>query len=440
MQPIVTLYISLLGYGGLIGLIAFLLFKTILRRSHLTSEVSGLSRLFAAAVAFSVVVFAYSDRVPFGYFSPDGVALTLMFTALWLLFDRGLKTWSHTVTMLLLVIGMTFSGSDVILILVPFFVVLSIRHRGSGKEGLLSLIPLSYLTLAGALYVIKLMSYVNFAWTGFLTFLQTAFQGQVVETVVPLNRAIALTRQDVILTSLGYLSLMFLSLITVTASTVVVLKRRGSDRQDRDLLSSASVCLWIALVIATVGYIGTRSMPQTSSSDTSTTSILFLTMLLPFAFISRSFNSNLTRHKLLCIFVILLIALSSIRPIYEVYPKSIGDPVNILEDIRHTYSVAVNDAWWFVASHYPSGLIIGDYSALNPNVQQMISGPYALIGGFARSYSYPKAAVLMLSTGEGAHPSIVHSSEVYQVALSFAGVHDRVYDNGAMFIAWWQTK
>jgi hypothetical protein len=436
MSPMVTLYISLLEFGGLIGILGFMIFNGVKRFTPLASYTGERSRVIAAVVAFSVVSLTYSERtLGTGLVTEDGAGLLLMLPAMWLLFSRGLKTWSNFVAIMLLVFGITCTSPDISEILLPFFITMAILSRGGGKENLLYLLPTAYLTLLGSLYIFHVASFAQFAWEGFVRFLQSAVQGQIVESVVPWNRAISLTRVDAVVASLGYLSLILLSLVSAVVSTVTLVKRQTRhEKQDRNLLSSATVCLWLSIIVAGIAYIGTRTRPQTTFSDISTIAIVFVSISLLIVFMSGPFTLRINRSKALCAFLLVLIAFASLRSMYEVYPKSVSDPVNVLEEPRDMYSDAVYFTAKFIESYYRSGEIVGDHNALNPAKKLRLSGQFAGEIGWG---SLPKSGILVLSIGAIEHPSMFHSNQTYVRAFGFAAVHNRVYDNGAVMVAWW---
>jgi hypothetical protein len=297
---------------------------------------------------------------------------------------------------------------------------------------------------AASLYALRLTLYTKFAWQGFLEFLQKAIEGQIIERVFPWNRITTLCTEDVAVASLGYLSLMLVSLITAVISTIVLMKRDPTrETENRNMLFSVSICLWLAIVAGGVGFIGASTMPETSFSDIRTISVVFVSMLVPLPFMSRPFTSKIIRSKLLPALLIILIALASVRTMYEVFPKSIHDPVNTLEDVRHTFSGETYAAGKYIKTYYKSGGIIGDFSALNPTIEPMLpESQYARarlseknVGeAFSR---FPSRTILVLSFGGTERPSQYHSHEAYVLAFRFAAVHNRVYDNGGVMITLW---
>jgi hypothetical protein len=287
------------------------------------------SSLMPSLVSFSFVSFAYSER--------RELAMPLMLLLLCYLFytSRIGNERKVTVILVLLVLGITFGSSTSIFMAIPFFLLFS-AFRKKATTILYSLIPLSYLIFAAYSYALSLKRYTAFMWEGFVDFFREIMSWQLPERVIPWQRSTIPTVEDMYITSVTYLSIILLSaLIAFFAIFIWTKEVRSYKRNDESALScAASITVLFTLGIVSLAYIGASVKPEVTFSDIRTILIVCIMLLLPFLFVSSKLLAKISANKLLLTLVITLMIVASMRTFYEVYPKSIYDPVNAVEDIR----------------------------------------------------------------------------------------------------------
>jgi len=435
-----SIYISILICWVFTALTGFLILKVI--KLHTPSEEKSRSSgaVLAPLIVFCLVSSAYSERV-----SPaelEQVPLLLLLLVMCILFNRGLRSRSDAVIVLLLVVGITLGSTDGILMLTPFFFLFSILSR-TRSASVYALLPVGYMLHAGYQYTISLRTYAIHGWEGFWEFLEKIISGQPWERAIPWQRTISPTREDAVVTSVGYLSLILLSLIAAFTLTLLLIREHGKHENDNPdmpaCLWSNLTCLWLALAVAAITYIGASIKPEVSFSDIRTIAIVFVSWLLPFMFISQRLIANISRRKALVALVITLTILASLRTIYQVYPKSVHDPINAVEDER-LGSTAVYAAGGYINTYYRTGGIVADYKVSNRLGMVFSSLEYerrwldenTLADLFDRS---SERTILIFNVAGTKYPSIYHPSEAYMAAYSFTMKHNRIYDNGAVLVS-----
>lgn len=439
ISALVSIYIILVVYCIFTALIGILILKAMRLRTGPDEKNKNTTSILSPIVAFYAVSFAFSERgVKAG--GLGHMPLLLMLLAMWFLFDRGFKSRRHAIIILLLVVGVTIGSTDGILLLTSFFFLLSISGR-TKTAIVYSFIPLSYMLYAGYSYTILLKKYATNVWEGSWEFVGKAIAGQPWERAIPWQRTISPTREDAFVTSVAYLSLMLLFFLVAFVSTFLLVKgNRKNERDDshmRACVWSISTCFCLMLVVATVTYIGVSIKPEVPSSDIRTIAIVFPASLLPFLFTSKRLITKITAKKVLLAFVITLIIFGSLRSIYEVYPKSTHDSVNVVEDVR-LGSTAIYLAGNHINTHYRMGGIIADYDVLSRIGRYLSYSQYeerwlnvtTLTEPFHR---FPES-ILVFNIGGIRYPSIYHSPEAYAAAYNFTMAHNRLYDNGAVLI------
>jgi len=215
------------------------------------------------------------------------------------------------------------------------------------------------------------------------------------------------------------------------------------DSKNRDLrtcLWSNSIVVLLMLGIAGVTYLGASMRPETTFSDIRTIAIVLPSLLLPFLLVSGRLASTLNARKVLVGLLIVLMIFASLRTSYEVYPKSLYDPINVVEDDRLGLS-SIYQAGQFVTAHYAAGIVVGDYKVLN-RVQYLIPSPQyrrhllgdaqTLVG--ASEFCATKA-ILVYDMAGVKYPSLYHTAEEYDWAEALGMTSNRLYDNGVVLIA-----
>ncbi|MEM2130506.1 MAG: hypothetical protein QXZ70_07920 [Candidatus Bathyarchaeia archaeon] len=435
-SSVVGIYVSLLIYGVLVALIGILVYKTLTRYLRADRQRNPVLNMISPLIAFLAISFAYSERS--GYATNFSLLLTLML--LCFLVGRGFKDRRESVILFLLVVGVTIGDTNGILLLIPFFFLYSFFARKITNI-VYALIPFAYLILCAQSYTLSLKKYATFAISGFVEFLQEIMLGQLPERVIPWQRTTTRMYEDVVASSMAYLSLLATSLMVIILFMFIWTKKRWQvvknkeDAFDRACL----ICLSFWLSIVAVTYIGASFRPETSFSDIRTIVIVLLSLLLPFLLMSKKLISYIKPRKVLLSGLITLIIMASMRTAYEVYPKSIHDPIYAVEDSRLglTGIYVVDD---FLNAYYKFGGIIGDYKLFNrigrylPDLQyeKRWLSETALNKPFAR---FPYKSILVFNVAGTMYPSVYHSHEAYMIAYNFSISHNRLYDNGIVIIS-----
>jgi hypothetical protein len=435
----VSIYFLLLVGGVLAALVATLIFQAIRRRVNPDGKNRRARSILPSVVAFSSLSLAYSERsgVVEGF---RALHVLLIPLAMFFLFDRGLKSRSYVVTLLLLAAAATFGSSDGCIVLSLFFLLFSICAKRKTTI-VYSLIPISYLIYAAYSYTVLLGVYSRYALEGLLKFLDEILEGQLSLRLLPWNRVILQSPEDAMVASVTYLSFMILCAAIAFISTLLLVERKrertsGNSDVHASILPSTAF-LWIMLTVAATTFVGASIMPETSFSDVRTIAMFFPSLLLPFHFLSRRLIGKITSNRVLFTSIIALAILASIGTAYVVYPKSAYDPINVVEDPR-LGTTAVFMAGRYLNDYYAWGGIIGDYKVLN-RMGALLS-PYetrslseaVLNESFS---SYPQRSVLAYSIDGIKYPSMQHTRQAYDAAYSFRLAHNCLYHNGAVVIA-----
>jgi hypothetical protein len=185
-------------------------------------------------------------------------------------------------------------------------------------------------------------------------------------------------------------------------------------------------------------YIGTSTKPETTFSDIRTIAIVLVSLLLPSQFIFKQLIKKIGANKFLLAFVSILMIFASLRTIYEVYPKSIHDPIYVVEDER-LGSTAIYLGGEYINSYYKTGGIIADYKTINrigillpyPLYEKRLINETTLTDAFLL---FPLRSILVFNIAGIRYLSTYHTSEAYIAAYNFGLMHNRLYDNGVILI------
>jgi hypothetical protein len=359
---------------------------------------------------------------------------------LWFLVGREFKDRRESVVLLLLVVGVTIGDTNGILLLIPFFFLYTVFARKM-TDIVYALIPLAYLILCAQSYTSSLKEYATFATSGFIGFLQEIMLGQLPERTIPWQRTSIRMYEDTVISSIAYLSLLAISLVVMILFLLIWAKKRGQVVKNKEDARSRAglICLSFWLSIVAVTYIGASFRPETSFSDIRTIAIVLLSLLLIFLLMSKKLISYIKPRKVLLSCLITLIIMASMRTVYEVYPKSIHDPIYAVEDSR-LGSTSIYIVADFLNTYYKVGGIVGDYKTFNRIGKSLPDSQYekrwlnetTLGKPFAR---FPYKSVLIFNVAGTTYPSVYHSLEAYIAAYNFSISHNRLYDNGIVVIS-----
>lgn len=428
-----TIYVSLFLYGVLAALIAVMIGRAICRTGSYPKNRNA-QALLAGVVAISVVSFAYSERLRI----LDGGGLTGLFFLVTiltvLLFAEGLKSRSHVMVMLVLVMGVALGSTDGVMFLVPLFLLLSLTSKDKTVI-LYGLMPLSYFVFAGYVYVTRLGVYSGYALDGFSQFLSSTIQGEPWGRILPWQRTSILSKEDAFVASVGYLSLILLSIVIAAIATYVLVKERKTamdNRHSQAYLRSNTACLWLWLVASSIAYIGASIKPEVVFSDIRTIAIVLMSWCLVPMFLSKAVVARMTSKRILLVLVLAMMIVACLRTPYQVYPKSSHDSVNALEDPRLSQA-SIYAAGRHVVIYYDVVSVVEDYKA-EVRMGSMVPESRLLDD---TAFSKPQVGSILVFSKAGInYPSPWHSRELYLAAFDLAKAHNRTYDNGAVVIAW----
>lgn len=431
IPPSVGIIVLYALYGTFVALLSFLLWKTAFRKTLHDVRLGKASFVFPLVISFLLVASAYCER------THTSLLLTLM--VIWFVFARGVKNVRENILLLVLVLGITFGDVVGMLVLIPFFFLYSFLGK-QRTTSIYAVIPIAYLTFSAYSYTLTLKGYATQVYIGFTEFLKNAISGGVTENILPWQKASARLREDTYVASAAYLSLLVLALVIIVISVFLwTRERRIKNKGDEDAINQAGlICLLLFLCLAALTYIGV-SGAETSFSDIRTITVVLLSLLLPFLLISKKLMSCITSSKVLSFFVIVLIVIASIRTAYEVYPKSVSDPVYVVEDNR-LGSTSVYAIAGFLNTYYKTGGIVADYKVLNLVGKFLPSPQYSTRWLNETTLdlpfeSFPNRSILVFDIEGTKYPSLYLPPEAYVAAYNFSVTHNRLYDNGVIVIA-----
>lgn len=403
---------------------------------YIFKETLSSSTLISLSLTFFTISSNLLLSIDIGY---RDLGLLVLILVMFFLFRRNRGERRNSIIMLLTVFGITLGAPTANLLLIIFFLLLSIlwKHR---TVIIYALIPLSYTIYTGYAYMVSLKRYASFAWEGFIEFLNEIISGNIHERVLPWKRTVIPTREDMIISSISYLSLLLTALLTALILTAIWLKEKQITpiKGTKPLLHATCLSIWITLIIATITYIGASVKPEAPFSDIRTIIIIFTSTLIPIAFISKEFLTKISKNHLLPALFAILLVISSLRIVYDIYPKSINDPIYAVEDARLSLFSA-HHVGLFIKKYYLEGAIIIDYKTsrniwphfmLKPYDKQLLSSESLLWP----SLRFPTKRIIVFDMNGLKYPSLYISPDAYKQAYNLSLTKNRIYNNGAVII------
>jgi hypothetical protein len=341
---------------------------------------------------------------------------------------------------LLLSIGVTLGDPTSALVMVPFFILVSLI--GDRKiDFLYALIPLSYLTYSATSYIVSIRKYSRFAISGFVEFLVEIIQLQFPERIIPWKRTISLSPWDAYITSIGFLSLLLVSGIIGLFYLIDWTRSESPTRISgkKLLTNTAGLTLLAMTAVSGITYVGASVRGETTFSDIRTIAMLFASSLLAFSFSSRDISNFLSKQDKLRLVLTVLLLFTSLRVVYGVYPKSIYDPPNVVEDIRlgsDSVFIYAN----FHNNYYKSGGLVIDWKTHNRIQEAIQDTDYEKRWLNATTLDYPFASdpsksIIVFNVAGLDTPSVYHPPIAYEAAYNYSLNHNRIYDNGVVVAA-----
>jgi len=189
--------------------------------------------------------------------------------------------------------------------------------------------------------------------------------------------------------------------------------------------------MWLTLLIVVVTYVGASVKTEVPFSDIRTIVIIFILTLLPFTFTSNKLLTKINAKKTFLILVLALMILSSLRTIYEAYPKSIYDPINVVEDdrvdLRSKYYVGD-----FLNSFCAKGFVALDYKTYLATYTYQLAGNYK--AELLSESSLSLNNIVVFDINGLRYGSIYISSEVYAEAYDLILTQNLIYNSGNITI------
>jgi hypothetical protein len=413
-----VVYISLAVYAIMIAFAATLLFG--IARNAFGNR-GSIASLMPGIIVFSMISFAYSQRTEIG--------ISLMLLLLCFLFVGNLSR-GKTLVVILLVIAITFGSATSMLVIIPFSFVFALLNER--KPSLVyGIIPLGYLVSAGSSYLISINSYNSSAITGLFYFFQEIVTGHFAQRVLPWQRSSLTTVGDTYITSLAYVSLVAVCGLVLLIGLLAWRNKRIVVKNYEKALYQAAVVVGILLfVIAVMAYIGASVEPESTSSDIRTIALVLVTLLLPFLLVCRKISDSLSGKRLLMILMLGLLIFASFRTFYELYPKSIHDPINVVEDVRvNPFSV------------YAAGDFLGKFTTNSSTIvfDYKTSGiAISLVNGTSRSSLFTltvgSADMVVFDTNGLTLGSLYTSPQAYMEAMNQSSSQNLIYNDGSVYV------
>jgi len=286
--------------------------------------------------------------------------------------------------------------------------------------------------------MLSIRRYSSFAILGFIDFLNEIIQLEFPERIVPWRRTISLPIWDAYITSVGFLSILLISTIIGLFYLAQWIRKETTTRTaGRSLFANTiGIALLAMTAVAGITYIGASVRSEVTFSDIRTIAMLFASSLLAFSFTPRKLIEFLTQKNTLRLILTVLLLFTSLRQVYGVYPKSIYDPPQVVEDTR-LGSSSIYVYAQFHNEYYKSGGLVIDWKTHN-RIQEAIQGTdYERRWLNATTLDYPFASspqksIIVFNTAGVIIPSVYHPMEAYQAAYNYSLNHNRIYDNGVI--------
>jgi hypothetical protein len=424
---IATLYLTLLGILAII----------ILNFVNIPSSFRTLEEHIYIALAIFVVA-SQRISITIGYRDLELPLLLLLYT---FLLQHGLKSVRIYVTGILLELASTL-GSPLAALITAFTFLLaaSLSKNARSRFVVYAIIPLAYIVYASTLYIYTFRGYFTFAMTGFIEFLKgVILEGRVSHRVLPWHRTQSMPLIDVYMASLGRLALLLLAIITSLGTFIFFIKNKADKEHENSFLYlSLDILLLLFLSIISFAYIGASVMPEAPFSDIRTILIDFVPVLSSLIFTQNMFSEKILRNKFIAYAILFLLALSSLGTLCSAYPKSIYDPINVVEDPRID-SVQKYYAEKFIVEVISRGKITRIISDYNPHAELLAVLQYRLgvnvdLLSNKTMHTQHNGFLLLFNVNGLAYPSLYISHNIYENAYKMCLNKDKIYSNYAIII------
>ncbi|OIQ58996.1 hypothetical protein [Neomoorella thermoacetica] len=369
---------------------------------------------FVKIASAALISFSFTISPGLGY-REMGTLLFILAMIYWLKHSNG--GTKDIIGFIILIIGASI-GSPISCLIIIF--VFGINWILTRKVNPYVIISLSWMIYAGFLYLTYLRSYIYSAWNGIYEFIDSLLNFRFEDRIIPFARTIVWLPIDTFFLSISYIASLMLVILCLFCYIKFI--KNHQNLIPKALFLSAI----ILLLIGTGTYVGASVMPEKTFSDIRTIAISFLFVILPLLFIVIFPE---VKGKLTSVLVILFILASS-RLFFDVYPKSIQDPINVLEDIRITGENTIKTSYFIkdkvitpnnnhVFSDYKIGLLLGAL-LFNSNFPT-----YSL---------YPDRSIISYNRMGIKFDSIYLKKDTYNKLITITDKSDLFYDNGSDII------
>jgi len=178
-------------------------------------------------------------------------------------------------------------------------------------------------------------------------------------------------------------------------------------------------------------YIGASVQPETSFSDIRTIVVVIMTIIIPYILITNEIQITVNKQSLIALALLILMFFASSRTFYETYPKTIDDPINVIEDDRLD-KIELLYTRDFIENHFFKADFAYDFKSHLYIPHYLF---YQDFSSYLITRNYPPANRLIIYDIHGMEvPSLHTSIDFYRTALSYTNQTDVRYNNGSILI------
>jgi len=405
---------------------------TCLYIAHTSKTLSSMDRFsFSYAVPFAIVLVGITMV---DYRSLGTLLFMTLLSYIFVNGDKMTQSKAHVVVAILLATGATIGSPPAAILIVLVFSTLVIINRRS-HFGTLSIISLAYLIYAGISYLLGLKSYLTSVLEGLIEFFQQALRFEFPERVIPTGRTTVFMPIDTYTASTGYLALIALSILSIMLKPSIT-----GNILKRNLLRVYQIWILILLLIDIATYVGISTIPEVIFSDIRTLVFYFLVMLLPFVLtnenLQKLIKSGSRFQRIFIVCVTILIILSSLRLVATIYPKSVEDPILVVEDPRLGWDSGISAIKFLIYSEGREEVLLDTkFSQIPPATYLMYKYHDLLRLRSIEFLPYQDHSIVLFNVNGIKYPSIYVPSEIYAKAYHMSLAGNRLYDSGDYLLA-----
>lgn len=416
----------------LLTLMGVLLFK-LSKKMETNSEHAFLLPLFISSLVVSSVPISASHMVGSIYRELGYALFILLLCYLSLKSPHNRREISIA---LLLITGFTL-GSPLANILAIIFFFFYAYFSKRYTSCICAILPLSYMIYSGFSYILSLSRYTKFVLAGFSDFLKKVISFEIPERISPTVRTQLRSSIDTYMLSVVYIMLLLLSSLTLFFLVLYLTRPKGKSTRtnEQSLTYASSGALLVSLILFTIAYVGGAVKLEVPYSDIRNICMYFVIAILPFILINKNIIAEVNSKKFFMGIFIMLLIISSYGRICEVYPKSVYDPLNVIEDTRINPLSTVYTGKFLIT--FCKGIIVIDYKTFAQNA--LLSSPTYNIFFLSNKtlcerFALP-GSLLVFNTNGLKYPSIYTSEIDYSNAYKISLSKNILYNSGNIIIA-----